>query len=256
MRSLRLVLASVVAVGAALFSAVALAAQTPEADPSVVTRLTAEPAELSLRVGDVVPLTVTAYDASGAVVDIPIRVSGPRRVLRIRDGSVEAYVAGQYEVQAMVVMPASGAPVAQLTIPVVIDWPEVAAVEVDAGPDMMYAGSTVRYAAAALHADGSARPFAEVNWSVSDSEVATVDAFGNVTAHQPGPVTVTALVEGRTRIGRSHRRALPGHVHPAHRGWGRPAYRRRGGVHRGRAGRGRRRGPGRAGHLVARLHAR
>ena len=98
-------------------SSSALAAQTPEPDPTVVTRLVAEPAELSLRVGETVPLSVTAYDAAGAVVDIPIRVSAPRRAMRIRDGNLEAFEAGQYDVRAMVVMPASGAPVAELTIP-------------------------------------------------------------------------------------------------------------------------------------------
>ena len=198
MRSFRLFPLAAVAlvVAAQLSSSAVLAAQTPEPDPTTVTRLEAEPTELSLRVGDVVPLTVTAYDAAGAVVDIPIRVSAPRRAMRIRDGNLEAFEAGQYDVRAMVVMPASGAPVAQLTIPVVIDWPEVTVVEVDAGGDMLYAGSTVRFGAVARHADGSPRTGAEVAWSVSDTEVATVDAFGNVTAHRPGPVTVTAMVEG------------------------------------------------------------
>ena len=197
MRSFRLFLPIAVVLAApALSSAAALVAQTPEPDPTVVTRLEADPTELSLRVGDVVPLVVTAYDAAGAAVDIPIRVSAPRRALRIRDGNLEAFEAGQYDVRAMVVMPASGAPVAQLTIPVVVDWPAVTTVEVDGGDDLLYAGTTVRYTAAALHADGSARPTAEVAWSSSDTEVATVDAFGNVTAHQPGPVTVTAMVEG------------------------------------------------------------
>ena len=177
-------------------SAVALAAQTPEPDPSVVTRLVAEPAELSLRVGEAAPLSVTAYDAAGAVVDIPVRVSAPRRALRIRDGNIEAFEAGQFDVRAMVVMPASGAPVAQLVIPVVVDWPEVAVVEVDAGGDMLYAGSTVRFGAVARHADGSPRATARIAWSVSDPEVATVDAFGNVTAHGTGPLTVAAMVEG------------------------------------------------------------
>ena len=197
MRSLRLVLAFVAALAApALSTAVKLAAQTPEPDPSIVTRLVAEPAELSLRVGETAPLSVTAYDAAGAVVDIPIRVSAPRRALRVRDGAVEAFEAGQYELQAMVVMPASGAPVARIAVPVVVDWPEVAVVEVDAGGHVLYAGSTVRFSAVARHADGSPRPTAEVAWSVSDPEVATVDAFGNVTAHGTGPVAVTAMVEG------------------------------------------------------------
>ncbi len=196
MRSFRLFPAVLVAaaVPPAMFGPAA--AQTPEPDPATVVRLEAQPAELSLRVGDVVPLTVTAYDAGGTVVDIPVRVSAPRRALRVRDGNIEAFEAGQFDVRAMVVMPASGAPVAELTIPVVVDWPEVAVVEVDAGDHVLYAGSTVRFGAVARHADGSPRATAEVAWSVSDPEVATVDAFGNVTAHRPGPVTVTAMVEG------------------------------------------------------------
>ena len=197
MRSHRFVLPVVITLAAsALGSAVAAVAQAPEPDPLAVTRLVAEPAELSLRVGETTPLSVTAYDATGAVVNIPIRVSAPRRALRIRDGNIEAFEAGQYDVRAMVVMPASGAPVAQLTIPVVVDWPEVAVVEVGTGDHVLYAGSTVRFGAVARHADGSSRPTAEVAWSTSDPEVAIVDAFGSVTAHRPGPVTVTAMVEG------------------------------------------------------------
>ena len=96
-------LSSIAAVGVMVVVAVAGAvflpsdkatAQIPEPDPTVVTRLVAEPDELSLRVGDVVPLRVTAYDAAGAVVNIPIRVSAPRRALRIRGGNIEAFQAG------------------------------------------------------------------------------------------------------------------------------------------------------------------
>ena len=53
-------------------------------------------------------------------------------------------------------------------------------------------------------------------------EVATVDAFGNVTAHGTGPVTVTAMVEGGEGFGRADRGGLPGHLPPAHRRRGRP----------------------------------
>ncbi len=193
MRSFRLVFALALA-ASAFFPAAELAAQA--GDPSLVVRLVAEPAELSLRVGETAPLSVTAYDADGEVVDLPVRVSAPRRALRVRAGRVEALEAGRHELQAMVVTPASGTPVARIAVPVAVDWPEVAEVEVDAGPRTLYAGSTVRFGARARHADGSLRPGARVAWSVSDPGVATVDAFGNVTAHGVGSVAVTATVEG------------------------------------------------------------
>ena len=180
----------------ALVCTVPVAAQAPEPDASTVSRLVARPAELSLRVGESAPLTVSALDARGAVVDIPIRVSAPRQALRILDGNVEALAAGEYELRAMVVMPGSGSPVAELTVPVVVDWPVVAEVEIQTEAPTLYHGSTARYTAVARHADGSLRPSPQIGWSTTDPAVATVDAFGNVTALQVGAVTVSASVEG------------------------------------------------------------
>lgn len=180
----------------ALVCAMPLAAQAQEPDPSTVTRLVASPAELALRVGESVPLTVSALDARGTVVDIPIRVSAPRRALRIVDGAVEALAAGEYELRAMVVMPGSGSPVTELTVPVVVDWPAIADVEIHTAASTFYLGSTARYTAVARHADGSERPSPEIGWSTTDPAVAMVDPFGNVTARQVGSVTVSASVEG------------------------------------------------------------
>ena len=144
----------------ALVCTVPVAAQAPEPDASTVSRLVARPAELSLRVGESAPLTVSALDARGAVVDIPIRVSAPRQALRILDGNVEALAAGEYELRAMVVMPGSGSPVAELTVPVVVDWPVVAEVEIQTEAPTLYHGSTARYTAVARHADGVPSPIA------------------------------------------------------------------------------------------------
>src|SRR5688572_24798828 len=63
---------------------------------AVVTRLVAEPASLTLRAGSAAPLSVTAYDAGGRIVDpVNLRVTAPRGALTVRDGAVRARQAGR-----------------------------------------------------------------------------------------------------------------------------------------------------------------
>src|SRR5690606_19943747 len=58
-----------------------------------------------------------------------------------------------------------------------------------------YVGTTLEHRADAFHADGTRRPEPGVSWSTSDPTVATVDAFGSMTAIAEGEVTVEARVE-------------------------------------------------------------
>jgi len=65
-------------VGAWTVPAVLPAQQTPAPRP-VVSRITIEPASITLQAGQTVPVKVTAYDPQGNVVlDPPLRVSGAR----------------------------------------------------------------------------------------------------------------------------------------------------------------------------------
>jgi hypothetical protein len=160
-----------------------------------VTRLVAEPASLSMRAGEELPFRVVAYDASGNVVpDAAVRVGGPRRSLFFGDGVVRAFEAGDYTAVATWSDP--GATAVTLEIPVSVTWPALARVEIAAEPGRLYTDVMLAHRAHAFHADGSERPSVPTLWSSSEPSVASVDRFGNVTAHRPGRVEIVARVEG------------------------------------------------------------
>ncbi|HXV85393.1 MAG TPA: Ig-like domain-containing protein [Gemmatimonadales bacterium] len=166
-----------------------------EAEPAVA-RLVARPSSITVQAGQAVPLEVLAYDASGRVIpDAPVRVSGPRMALRVDRTQVRGIKAGQYEVVATA-SSSFFADAVTLTIPVTVTWPPLSTLDVTAEPGRLYTGVTLAHRAAPRHADGSLRPEAAVTWRTSDPSLATVDRFGNVTAHRPGAVTVWAESEG------------------------------------------------------------
>ncbi|MEQ8329942.1 MAG: Ig-like domain-containing protein [Longimicrobiales bacterium] len=160
-----------------------------------VARIQAEPARVTLAAGASASFTVRAYDASGRVVDAPLRMAGPRQGLRLSDGTVTGLEAGEYEIFVSSVAGPEGEPVV-LRIPVTVTWPAVAEVSVSPGPRGLITGARLRHRAEARHADGSERPNPEAAWTSSDPAVATVDAFGNVRGVAPGSVTITASVDG------------------------------------------------------------
>ncbi|MGH7717344.1 MAG: hypothetical protein ACREON_00675 [Gemmatimonadaceae bacterium] len=172
-----------------------LHAQAP-ARPPAVARLVAEPATLTLQAGKTVPFKVTAYDAQGNVVADPMmRVSGPRRAVAVGNGNVKGLAAGKYEIVATAFTGDSTPPVT-LQVPVTITWPALSRIEIVPEPGRLYAGVTLAHNARALHADSSERRDAVIAWRSSAPAIASVDRFGNVTAHRPGAVTVLAESEG------------------------------------------------------------
>jgi hypothetical protein len=169
-------------------------------EPATVVRLEARPPRVQVTVGGTAPLEVVALDARGREVQASVRIVAPRRLLRYEDGRVEGLAPGQHEVVATLVLPAGvDGPPPALTVPVTVDWPAVVRVEVEAAePGRLYTGTRLRFHARALHADGSERPDLRPTWRSSDPDVATVDAFGAVTAVARGPVTLSAHAEGVT----------------------------------------------------------
>jgi hypothetical protein len=163
-----------------------------------VVRLEARPARVTVTVGATAPLRVVALDADGRPVDVPVRIVGPRTAIRYQDGRVEGIEAGRYELYATAVLPSGseGDP-PRLTVPVTVDWPAVVRVEIAAADTgRLYEGTTVRYVARALHADGSERPGATVAWRSSAPDVVEVGPLGHATARASGRATLTATAEG------------------------------------------------------------
>jgi hypothetical protein len=183
----------------------ALAAQdVPGGAGAGEVRITAEPAELRLRVGESAALRFTARDADGNPVDVPLRVVGPREALRVRGDEVEALQVGSHRVVATAVIPpGSGESPARLEVTVEVDWPELGSLDVAPAEDgTLYAGTTLRFSARALHRDGSLRPDPEVGWRSLTPEVVQVDRFGHVTALTPGNASVEGELDGVTHVWR------------------------------------------------------
>ena len=183
----------------ALFAA-QVTVQQPARDTTTVTRLVATPAQLTLQSGQTAPLKVTAYDIAGRVVANPIlRAGGARGALQLWPDSVKALRAGDYEivVTAVQLLPPGGTPVT-IRVAVRVTWPPVTRVVLKAEAGRLYTGVTLGHGVKAYHTDSTERPSANVTWrwTSSNSAIASVDRFGNATAHRAGPVTITAEAEG------------------------------------------------------------
>lgn len=197
-----IVLAAIVAAPAGAQQGTTQAAAPPvrsEADAMrAVARLVAEPASLTMRTGETRPFTVVAVDAQGNVVaDAPLRVSGPRGAVLVRDGEVKALKAGRYDIVASTSSRAEGAPAPiVLEVPITVTWSPVTRLEITPAPGRLYTGITLAHTARGWHDDDSERKGLATTWRSSDDRIATVDRFGNVTGRGAGDVTITAEAEG------------------------------------------------------------
>ena len=179
-----------------------LAQGNPEermANGAKAARLVPSQTQLAMEAGKTVALKVSALDSAGKPIDVLMFVSGPRSALAVTDTSVTGLKAGNYNVVATVFTgrrDANAPPPLSITIPVKVTWPALSRVTISPEPGRIFAGVTLAHAVKATHADGSVRPQPAVRWASSNSAVATVDRFGNVTAVKPGTATISATVDG------------------------------------------------------------
>jgi len=196
--------------------AMGLSAPVIAQQQAAVTRIVAAPSTITIESGQTVPLTVTAFDAAGNRLDVPFRMAAPRRAIDLgfaedRDNTsrrtVTGAIAGNYEI-VITAVAAGSAPV-ELTVPVTVTWPAVSRIEIRGESGTLYEGATLRHAAVAYHADGSARPEPRLRWTSSSPEVASVDRFGLVTGHRTGSVTITAEMDRARETVRYQVRPFP-----------------------------------------------
>jgi hypothetical protein len=172
-------------------------AQQPGGSARTIAWLAAEPTSVSMQVGRTVAVRVTAYDSAGVTIPgAPLRLTGPRAAFAIEGQQVRALRAGRYDLVASAASSGGGEAPVTLRIPVNVAWPPIASISIEADSGRLYTGVTLQHRVSALHADGSARPRPEPRWSSSNSSVATVDRFGNVTALQPGSTIIAATIDG------------------------------------------------------------
>ena len=160
-----------------------------------VARIVAEPTRATIRVGQTLPLKLTAFDAQGReIANPPVRVNAPRGTMRWAEGQLNALRAGSYTL-TVAAANRGGEPVT-VDIAVLITNPALGKLEIVAEPGALYVGTMLAHTAKGAHEDGSVRQDLRVTWRSSDAAVATVDRFGNVSALKPGAVTITAEAEG------------------------------------------------------------
>lgn len=168
-----------------------LTAQTP-----VVERIEVRPASVTLDVNGTATVTATAHDAAGRRLDVPITFfSSNRRAVRVDStGAVTALQPGTYQIFAGVVGQERQI---RATVEVTVNWPAIQSVAIEA-PGRLYTGTTVRHRARVTDATGAVRTNVTVQWRSDNPAIASVDAFGDVLAHQTGRVTLFASAGGVT----------------------------------------------------------
>ena len=174
----------------ALLLALALAPAAWAQDADADLRVVVEPAEVTLSLGETIPLTARVVDADGNEQSGPLMFfSRSRRAVEVRrDGTVRALQPGTYEVFV-----GRGRDLYAI-VPVTVRYPAVESVTL-AAPAQVYSGTRVALPVTVVDAAGAVRDNVEVTMESSDPSVATVDAFGHVTAHAPGTATITAKAE-------------------------------------------------------------
>ena len=171
--------------------------EPPPPEPVVAT-VTVSPAEAMIEVGATQQFTAVATTADGMVIDNVefTWMTDDTEVAMVDDtGLVTAVAAGT----AMIT--ATGNDVTSMPATVTVEElaPEVSSVEiVDAMPLMLVVGETHQLMAVARTSDGTMVGGAAFVWSSEDSEVATVDSTGLVTAVGAGMTDVTAMIDGAT----------------------------------------------------------
>lgn len=172
-------------------------AEPPPPEPVVAT-VTVSPTSMMIMVGGMFQFMAVAMTAEGMVVDDVefTWMSDDTEVAKVDEtGLVTAVAAGT----AMITATGNDITSMPATVTVAESAPMVASVEiVDAMPVMIVIGGTHQLTAVARTSDGTMIGGVTFAWSSDDSEVATVDSTGLVTAVGAGMADITAMKDETT----------------------------------------------------------
>ena len=177
-------------------TAIALVASTSAAfaqeEPEPDRKLRVSPVALALELGDKVKLEAWVEDADGKKTDEEVFFfSRSRRSVTVdEDGNVEAVKPGTFTIVVRTQRKQGN----RLTVevPVEIARPPLTGILFVDPPSEIFEGATRRVVAVAFDATGARRPEEQVRIDSDKPAVATIDAFGHVTAHSVGTVEATA----------------------------------------------------------------
>ena len=177
-----------------MLSSVLLLAALQASGPPPIAKVTIQPSEVAVEVGDSVRLTAAAVDAGGRPVrDVTVSwfQDGGQFEGRVDStGLVRAGSVGTLRVSALVAPRRGGSPVPAFARVTILPRP---ASRIAIGPAVrrLYAGQSVTLAAVPYSADGDRRQD-EVTWSSDAPDVVRVGDGGRLVAGRPGRATVTA----------------------------------------------------------------
>lgn len=168
-----------------------------------VESLEFRPASVEVQVGESATVEVVALDSAGSPVDgvqIARGAQGGAAGFDAGSGTVTGQEPGDATLYAMIQKPdpEGGEPervIAQAEV--TVSPLPVARLELAPPEEPIYAGTRARVGVTAFSEERE-REQAEVAWSSSDADVATVNDHGLVQSHRPGTFTLTATSEGVT----------------------------------------------------------
>ena len=154
----------------------------------------------TIAVGDRVQLTARVFDANGNVLDVAVRFfSSSRREFPIsRDGLLQPTRGGEYVAYVRV----NTARNVRDSIAFSVDFPPVRNVVITPTSERFFVGASVRHEATVYDETDFLRRDVPVTWSTDDPGIASVDRYGELTAHRAGIAILTATAEG---VRQSHR---------------------------------------------------
>jgi hypothetical protein len=168
-------------------------AQPAAAQTASVSRLVISPTTRTVRAGDTVQFTASAYDASGAVIpNVTIRFGGQGSGAIDTTGKVVASAIGKMPIVAVATLPGAKPVVERREIEII---PAPASrVDIRVAPSKMVVGQSARVDAVG-YSPANDRALEPITWTSSAPNVLRVDR-GLVTAVAPGRATLTATAGG------------------------------------------------------------
>jgi hypothetical protein len=167
-------------------------------DESKPTKLDVRPTKLELEVGEKAQLKTMVLDAGGDAMDVEvIFFSRGRKLVTVdKEGNVEALAPGQATLIARTQR--RGGERLSVEIPVTVNPPAVARVELGELGGALYTGTVRTLPAVVYDVNGAERAEVEVSWSSSAPRVASFDSFGYLNLHTAGSFTAVASAEGKS----------------------------------------------------------
>ncbi len=158
-----------------------------------------EKEKISLKLGEIVKLSPKVVDANGKTTeDSLIFFTRNRRSLEVtRDGNVRALQSGSFSIFARTLTDDRADRVTAI-LPVEVAYPPVKTITFGETPENFYNTTSIELATIVTDEAGANRDNVTVTFKSSDTSVASVDSYGNVTAHKPGKVTISAMAEGKS----------------------------------------------------------